>query len=283
MPKTVAIIQARMGSTRLPGKVLLPLAGKPMLWHVVQRVAAAQRVDEAMVATTRARSDEPIVSMCAAAGIRCFRGSEDDVLDRYRAAMDEVDADPVIRVTADCPLVDPDIIDELLTVFAHGGVDHVGALAGSGGRAVGLPAFPEGAGATCIGGSALQRMWELATAGEDREHVVTYAVRHPEQFTSAYVVPRVDYGRHRWTVDTADDLKMMERLYDRLYEEGTIVSPEDVLSMLEHESGISEINATMLGREKYRHIWDELDATEQNAVWMEWPPSRSLADIGSTE
>src|SRR5437870_4119866 len=124
-PKIVAIIQARMTSSRLYGKVLADIAGEPMLSHVLHRVQRARGVDQAIIATSSDSSDDPIETFCATRGIYCFRGSLEDVLDRYYNAARSCSAKAVVRITADCPLIDPDVIDQVLSVFSSGNYDYV--------------------------------------------------------------------------------------------------------------------------------------------------------------
>ena len=271
MSGIVAIIQARMGSSRLPGKVLLPLAGKPMLWHVVDRLQTAEALDTIAVATSTEAADDAIVEFCESESILCFRGSENDVLDRYYQSAVEFEAEIVVRVTADCPLIDPVIVERLIYTCLTEGADHVGALAGSGGRAVGLPAFPEGAGASCLRASALRGAWERAECEEDREHVVTYLVRHPEEFRSMYLVPDTDFGHLRWTVDTTQDLALAEMLYDTLYVDGEIISPKAAIWASLESPTMAAVNSGMVGREKYRHIWNDLRLTDDNVATLIWP------------
>ena len=153
----LAVIQARMGSSRLPGKVLLDLAGRPVLWHGVARVSQAGLVDKVMVATTDAQGDEPIRRFCAEKGIACFGGSETDVLDRYWQAVQSAGAGPgdgIVRITADCPLIDPEVIDRVVNVFIQSGADYVSNVQ--------PPTFPDGLDVEVFKFSALQTAWKEA-------------------------------------------------------------------------------------------------------------------------
>ena len=123
--KTVAIIQARMGSTRLPGKVLAPIAGNPMLWHVVERTRRAKALDQVMVATSENSKDDAVAEFCTESAIDCFRGSEEDVLDRYYQAARQFTDSTIVRITADCPLVDPGVADKVVGAYQDGPYDYV--------------------------------------------------------------------------------------------------------------------------------------------------------------
>ena len=258
--RTVAIIQARMGSTRLPGKVLLPLAGKPMLWHVVERVRHASLIDDVVVATSTEPGDDAIREFGAEHGIEVFSGSESDVLDRYYRAAWEYSAEAVVRVTGDCPLVDPNVADAVVDAYAEGGFDHVGATSGSGARAMGSNGFPEGAGASCFGADALRSVWLEATTESDREHVETFMVLNPDRFSLMFLVPHRDLSEHRWTVDRAEDLGFVRAVYDALFVPGKVISGKDVLAYLDDHPEVMNMNRAMLGHEKYKPLWDELDS-----------------------
>ncbi len=266
--RTVAIIQARMGSTRLPGKVLLPLAGKPMLWHVVERARAVTQVDEVVVATTVDSTDDAIRDYCSTSGIQVMSGSEMDVVDRFLIAARDYDADPVVRVTADCPLMDVRVVERVIETFHATGADHVGAVSGSGARAWGLAGFPEGIGATCVSRQALEQVWLDADNTEDREHVTTYIIRHPELFQSHYIVPDVDLSELRLTVDEPEDLKLMDAILS-----GMGCDPRtnlaSVVGFLDANPEIAQGNREFVGRERYRHIWEETGGPERSVSVFE--------------
>jgi spore coat polysaccharide biosynthesis protein SpsF len=208
--RVVAIIQARMGSTRLPGKILKPLAGRPVLWHVVDRLRHADSLDGIGVATTSEPADEVVESFCEANEIPCFRGSENDVLDRYYRAAKLWEADPVVRITADCPVIDPEIVDEVVSRYVAGSFDVYG-LAGE---------FPDGLDVTVFRFSALERAAKAATLPSEREHVGPYMLSHPELFRLGEYRPFRNLGHHRWTLDEAADLRFLELVFEKLYRPG---------------------------------------------------------------
>ncbi len=251
-----------MGSTRLPGKVLLPLADKPMLWHVVERTRHARLIDEVVVATSTEAGDDAIREFGSNYGIEVFSGSETDVLDRYYRAAKEYGADAVVRVTGDCPLVDPNVADAVVGAFAEGGFDHVGATSGSGARAMGIHGFPEGAGVACFGFSVLHDAWCEATDASDREHVETFVVLNPNRFKLMLVVPQRDLSQHRWTIDRPEDLELIAAVYEALFVPGELIQNREVIRFLDGHPEIAKVNRAMLGQEKYRALWNGLDVHE---------------------
>jgi spore coat polysaccharide biosynthesis protein SpsF len=209
MSRIVGIVQARMGSTRLPGKVLLPLLGEPMLTHVMRRVGRARALDDVVVATTTAADDDVIAALATAEGWPLVRGSETDLLDRYLGAARAHEADVVVRVTSDCPLVDPEVIDRTVDAFIAGGVDYASNV---------LPprTFPRGLDVEVVARSALERAGREDRDPAWREHATPYIYRHPESFRLLRVESDDDHSDQRWSVDTAEDLELVERLYEAL-------------------------------------------------------------------
>ena len=205
--QTVCIIQARMGSTRLSGKVLQPILGRPMLWWVMHRVQQARLLGKVVIATTTEPADDAIVALCERHGWSTFRGSEQDVLDRYYQAAQQYGADVVVRITSDCPLIDPWVID--YTISAHlSAAPQVDYTSNSIDRT-----YPRGLDTEAFSMDALRRCWRDATLPPEREHVTYYMYRHPERFNLLPVTNQVDYARHRWTVDTPEDMELVQRVY----------------------------------------------------------------------
>lgn len=205
----VAIIQARMGSTRLPGKVLAPIIRKPMLSHVVERTLRAESTDQVVVATTTLALDQAIVDLCMAEGWLYFRGNEHDLLDRYYQAALHHRAEVVVRITADCPLIDPAVIDKTVGAFLRGRsqFDYVSN---------GYPrrTYPRGLDTEVFSFAALEKAWSKDTNPAWREHVTPYIYRHPELFRRGGISNTVDYSHLRWTVDTADDLGLVRLIFE---------------------------------------------------------------------
>lgn len=209
--RTVAIVQARMTSTRLPGKVLMDLAGRPVLDRVLERLAAAPGVDEVVVATTVEVTDDPVVALTGRLGHRWFRGSEHDVLGRYAGAAREAGADVVVRVTADCPLLDPTVVGAVVTELLEyrSSCDYAG-------NAV-VRSYPRGLDTEAMFRDVLDRVDRIATAPAQREHV-TMAIyaSFPELFRRRDVVAAQDDSDLRWTVDHAIDLEVVRAAYEAL-------------------------------------------------------------------
>lgn len=230
---TCAIIQARTGSTRLPRKVLQDIDGKTMLARVVERARAARLVDEVIVATTVLPEDDAIVEACGALDVRVSRGSELDVLDRYHQAALAARADAVVRITSDCPLLDPALVDELVGRFeaerpdyASNSLDH---------------RYPRGLDAECMTQAALEHAWRAATRPYERVHVTPYLYQNPHLFRLLSVSPDDDHGRQRWTVDTPADLALVRAVWARLGDRP--FGWRDVLAVVAADPAIFALNA----------------------------------------
>lgn len=207
--RTVAIIQARMGSTRLPGKVMLPLLGEPVLTHILRRAERARSLDEVVVATTTLPEDEAIVELAEAAGRPVVRGSATDLLDRYLAAARDNDAEVIVRITSDCPLIDPELIDLVVDAFRANDVDYASNML--------RPfTFPQGLAVEVVRRAALERAGREDRDPAWREHATPYIYRHPELFSLHRVAADRDHAERRWTLDTPDDYALIERIYEAI-------------------------------------------------------------------
>lgn len=204
---TICIIQARMGSSRLPGKVIRPLLDRPLLIWCVDRVRRSPLVDDIIIATTTQLQDDAIVDLCQRQGWRFFRGSENDVLDRYYQAAREANAETVVRVTSDCPLIEPEIISLLVAAYRSlvPKVDYV--------RNFMPDSYPVGLGVEVFSFDALERAWRSDDNPAWREHVTEYILHHPKQFTDHVIQNPVNYAHHRWTVDTPEDYDLVQMIY----------------------------------------------------------------------
>ena len=233
--RTVAIIQARMGSTRLPGKVLMDLEGTTILDRVITRAQRSKKLSEVVVATTDLPEDDAIVDECVRLGVRCFRGSSDDVLDRYYQAAKWVEADAIVRITSDCPLIDPAVIDELFYYGGEsGGVDYISNIYLE-------RTYPRGLDVELFGRSALERAWNEATDPAEREHVTLHLYRNPDKFMCGGAFRDESLAHHRWTVDTPEDLELVRKIYHALGRDD--FGLKDVLGLLELHPEWGEINA----------------------------------------
>jgi spore coat polysaccharide biosynthesis protein SpsF len=231
--KVVAMVQARIGSTRLPGKVLKDLAGETMLARVVERLRHANRVDELLVATTDRPEDDAIVDECRRLSVLVSRGDQHDVLDRYFKAAQYVSADVVVRITADCPLIDPEITDKTIAQFLDELPDYASNTI--------VRTYPRGLDTEVISFSALSKAWQKAQKPYEREHVTPYLLEHSSEFRLTSVVGDRNYSTHRWTVDTPEDLQFAQTVYERLKVKG-MFSWRDVLAELDREPELAELN-----------------------------------------
>jgi spore coat polysaccharide biosynthesis protein SpsF (cytidylyltransferase family) len=232
--RVIGVIQARMGSSRLPGKVLADLAGEPMLGRVTERLAAANCVNEVIVATSNEPADDVVAHWCTANGRSCFRGSANDVLDRYCRAADEFAAEAVVRITADCPFIDAGVVDSVVEAFLSGGpVDYASNV---------LPprTFPRGLDTEVLTRAALLRACRSATEPADREHVTRYLIRHPDEFLLLGVWHDHDLSGWRWTVDTPEDLAFARQIYGHF--DGSDFGWRDVLGALADHPSWADIN-----------------------------------------
>jgi spore coat polysaccharide biosynthesis protein SpsF len=236
--RVVAIVQARMSSTRLPGKVLRPLGDRSTLAHVISRLRASRRVDEVAVATSTGPEDDPIVTAGEDAGVAVIRGSRDDVLERYRAAAQALRADVVVRVTSDCPAFDPYVLDAMLASWGDAD-DYVSN--------VHPRTYPRGLDAEIVRRSAIERAAEEAVEAADREHVTPYLyLRRPDLFRRRGVIRAgEDLSTLRWTLDTAEDAAFFDALIASygLKRFATDYRHESLVAFLRERPGIGALNA----------------------------------------
>lgn len=238
--RVVAIIQARMGSSRLPGKILMDIAGRSMLERVVERVRRATRVDEVVVATSVDPEDDQVALFCVRKGIPHSRGPNQDVLARYLDAANEHQADVIVRITADCPLMDPGVIDKTVAHFLSQGEEvDFGSNRGKG--AINRT-YPIGMDVEVISCSALERAAIEASQDYEREHVTPYLYEVPGRFRTVSIDSGGDYGHLRWTVDTKEDLEFVRQIYLKL-EENPNFGMDQVLELLRDEPALGDINA----------------------------------------
>lgn len=243
MRRVVAIIQARMGSTRLPGKVMMDIVGKPMLWHVISRVKHAKRLDDIVIATTTLNEDKQILELASEMGVKSYAGSEDDVLDRYYQAAIIHKADVIARITADCPLTDPKVIDRAIEIYRNHDFDYVSTAI--------KPTYPDGIGTEVFSASALKKAWKEAILSSEREHVTPYIGKNQKIFSIENLENDEDLSYMRWTVDEERDLKFVREIYKRLYMEGKIFYMEDILNLFKKRPELMDINKGIIRDEGY--------------------------------
>ncbi len=241
--KTVAIVQARMASSRLPGKVLADVSGRPMLDHVIRRARWARLLNVVSVATSRGSADDAVARFCSDSGVSCFRGSEADVLDRYYRAALELDADIVVRLTGDCPLLDPAVIDKVIRCFHEGDHDYVSNTL--------EPSYPDGLDTEVFRRQALERAWREAQLASEREHVTPYIWNHPELFRLANVRHDRDLAGLRWTVDEPEDLQFVRRIYEHFGAERPFGVAE-ILALLAEHPELGRVNVRFRRNEGYQ-------------------------------
>jgi spore coat polysaccharide biosynthesis protein SpsF len=247
--RVVAIIQARMGSSRLPGKVLADVCGKPLLHYVVARVRQARTLSLFAVATSDHSTDDVIEKFCQANGVPCFRGSRDDVLDRYYCAAKHFLADVIVRLTADCPLLDPVIIDDVVETFLSGEFDYVSSD----------PNYPDGLDTEVFSWKTLEQTWQEARLPSEREHVTPYIIKNPSRFRVETVKNDKDLSHMRWTVDEPQDLELVRQIYYCLLGKPTF-GMRDILALFEHHPELYAINAGFSRNEGFQKSLREDEA-----------------------
>jgi spore coat polysaccharide biosynthesis protein SpsF len=252
--KRVIIIQARVSSTRLPGKVLLDLAGRPMLERQIERLKQCRAADDMIVATTRHGDDRPIVSLAGRLGVRWFRGSSDDVLRRYVDAASQTQADVIVRITSDCPLIDPEVTDRVIRALCAepAQCDYASNVV--------RRTFPRGLDAEAMFSDTLLRIDRLAQLPHEREHV-TIVPRSPRGslFLTRDVLDDRDNSDLRWTVDAPADLALMREIYQALGLGERVAPYAEILAFLRGRPEISAINTG-------GHTWNPGDQLPREAA-----------------
>jgi len=239
--RVVAIIQARMGSSRLPGKILMPLAQKPVLAHVVERLSCCRMLDEIVVATSNDDDDVVVSDFCADNNINCYRGSLQDVLDRYYQAAKIFQADSIVRITADCPVIDPVVVDAVVAGYLSGEYD----LYGLGGE------FPDGLDCTVFSFSAIERAWKEAKLKSEREHVCPYIENNQNLFKNGMLELFKGLSGQRWTLDESDDYDLLCRIFNELYRQDSPFLTHEILQLIKNNPSLSTINSKIVRNEGY--------------------------------
>ena len=234
--RIVAIIQARMGSTRLPGKVLKDLAGETVLARVARRTRRAKLLDEVVVATTTEPNDDVIVRESERLRVAYFRGDEADVLDRYYCAAREFTADAIVRITSDCPLIDPELIDTTIDAFLKEKADYAtNAL---------IITYPRGLDVEVFTTPALAHTWDAANEAYQRTHVTPFMYENPARFKIVSLTSEKDYSMYRWTLDTEEDLELLREIYRR-FAGSDGMHWHEVLSQVMTHPELAELNSNV--------------------------------------
>ena len=246
-----------MGSKRLPGKVLRPILGRPMLARVVERARLGPSVTQVVVATSDSPSDEPIRQFCAQESVAVFSGSEEDVLDRFYQAACLFGGDPLLRITADCPLLSPAIIEQLIQMYRTGTHDYVAVATGAGAAPGQIKGFPDGMDTECFSFAVLKRAWREATDPRDREHVTRYLWHNPRLFRTGMLTGDRDYRNLRFTVDHEVDFHLVQKIYEALYREDRPFQLRDILEFLESHPEICDLNQHLSRAQGYLELHED--------------------------
>lgn len=245
----LAIIQARLSSTRLPEKVLKPLLGKPMLLRQIERLQHVKQIDKLLVATSVEALDDGIEELCVNHNITCFRGSLDDVLDRYYQAAKPYNPKYIVRLTADCPLTDPAVIDDVVSFYFRGDYDYASNAL--------TPTFPDGLDIEIFKFSCLEQAWKEARLSSEREHATPYIYNNPQLFNLVNYENSVDFSHLRWTVDEPEDFEFVTKVYEALYLNDPEFSMDDILKLLKEQPALLKINNMFARNEGYQKSLDE--------------------------
>lgn len=219
-----------MSSNRLPGKVLLPLEGKPVLWHVVERARRIEMVRQVVVATSEEISDDPIVSWCESADVPVYRGPLQDLLSRYTGCANWCEAEVVVRITADCPALDPKTSSAVVKAFLQSGCDYA-TLA---------PGFPDGLDTQVFSRAALEIADQEASNQDEREHVGLYIERNPERFRINKLAYMAGMEDHRWTLDYQGDYEFLARIFGHLSSSNPFFGSEEIFELLARDNDLNQ-------------------------------------------
>jgi spore coat polysaccharide biosynthesis protein SpsF len=237
--RTAAIVQARMTSSRLPGKIVRPILGQPMLALLIERLRRAKHIDDVIVATTSNATDDVVEALCRQVGAGCFRGSEEDVLDRVLRAAHAHRVELIVEITGDCPLIDPVIVDRLVEMYREGGSDYVANVL--------RRTFPRGLDTQVFPTSVLDEVVRLTDDPVDHEHVSLYIYEHPERFRLRNLESGLPerYWDLRLTVDTLEDFSLITAIYEALYPVNPAFGLGDVLALLDRRPELAALNQSI--------------------------------------
>ena len=235
--RKLIIVQARMGSSRLPGKVLEEVCGKTLLEHLIVRLRRVKQADKIVIATTIKEEDIPIVDMCKKLDVPFYRGSEEDVLSRYYEAALHYKGDLIVRVTSDCPLIDPSIVDKALTFYIenHNEIDYVSNNL--------KQTYPEGMDVEIFPFSILKEAYEEPKRESEREHVTPFIKYNPIRYRLSNIEYSENFSHYRWTVDTSEDLHLITKILNTLYNDKPEFTMKDIVSVMKSNPEWISINA----------------------------------------
>jgi spore coat polysaccharide biosynthesis protein SpsF len=231
----LAVLQGRLSSTRLPGKVLKDLHGQPMILRQIERIKNSELLDELVVATSIEASDDPLVSLLEENGVTVRRGPLDDVLERFGQVYDEFEPSVIVRLTADCPLTDASVIDAVIARHLEAGSDYTSNVL--------EPTFPDGLDVECISAEAFMRLRTGQRSVPEREHVTLGIYGNPDEYVLTSITQHPSRSNLRWTVDVPDDLEFVRGIYARLFDANPAFGQQEVLELLEKEPELSRTDA----------------------------------------
>ncbi len=240
--KTTMMIQARVGSSRLPRKVLAKIQNKPMIWHVINRAKKVKNVKQIVLLTTTKNSEQALLQIAKKKNILGYAGSELDVLDRFYKASLEFSADPIIRITGDCPLIDPLLIEKMIEFYNNNNYDLISNTI--------IPTFPDGLDTSVFSFSVLKKTWKNAKLKSEREHVVPYIIKNKQKFKIFNYKNSQDLSHLRWTVDEKADLKFVRKIYS-LMKPKKIFYTENILHLIRKNPSLLKINSRIKRDEGY--------------------------------
>ncbi len=252
----LAIIQARVSSTRLPGKVLRTILGKPMLQLQIERINAARKIDQLVVATSDQPSDQPLVELCRQLKVDCFRGNLENVLDRFYQCARRYRPEVVVRLTGDCPLIDPTVIDQVIQHLFANDYEYVSNTV--------EPTYPDGLDVEAFHFKVLETAWREATLSSERDHVTPFIWKQPDRFRIANVKNDTDLSHMRWTVDKLEDFQLVESIYKGLYPETPLFTTEDILQFFRENPDLLRLNEHSERNEGYQKSLKEDKAVEKS-------------------
>jgi spore coat polysaccharide biosynthesis protein SpsF len=233
MVKILAIIQARMGSSRLPGKVMLPILGKPMIWHIYNRLKTCKNVEQICIATSTNALDDQIEKFANKENIHLFRGSEDQIINRLLGAARKFNADVIVRVTADCPLIDPEIIDQLIKIYLNNSnIDFVSNTIER--------TFPDGLDVEVISTNFLGKL--LVELKESQEWFIMHIIENHRKYRCLNYKNLENLSKLRWTVDYKEDYEFVKAIYQELFDNVKIFHMQDILNLLTRKPNILKLN-----------------------------------------
>lgn len=232
----LSILQARMSSNRLPGKVLKPILGKPMLSLQIERIKRSRKIDQLIVATSKEISDDEIEDLCNKMQIQCYRGDLNNVLDRFYHATLLYKPEHIVRLTGDCPLIDPEIIDKVIEFYIRGKFDYAT-------NSIKPYTFPDGLDVEVFTFSALEAAWSEAFLPVDLEHVTPFIRSNPERFKIGRYCNEIDLSHLRWTVDREEDFELVKHIYEELYPQNEAFATKDILNLIQRDPSLLSVNS----------------------------------------